>query len=89
MTTDPTPEQTAFAHQLLTVAASAIDGSPTPAIDWLDDRDVVLMFLVSASLALVEGLGTRDDLGDGLMSGRLALVLDSNGARLAERTGNA
>jgi hypothetical protein len=80
MTNEP-----ATARRLAEIAAAILAADDMPAPDFLDDRDVAAMFIVSAAVGLAELLDVRDDLGDGLLSGRYQLVVDRTGTALMER----
>jgi hypothetical protein len=78
--------ETATPADLLAIAAMIAAGEMPVAPDWLDDRDIAAMFLVSAAVGLAELLQQRDDLGSGLTSGRYHLVVDHTGTTLMERS---
>lgn len=75
------------ARNLIAVADRVMeaDDDDMPPPDYLDDRDIATMFVIQAAIGLAELLVTRDDLGDGLMSGRLALAVNNVGVTLLEQ----
>jgi hypothetical protein len=85
MNTTPNPDHTKLAAQFLAIAANAMTDDDTPGVDWLDDRDVSIVHLIATAYAMAEAVDTRDDFADGLVSGRLCLVVDREGVHLVER----
>jgi hypothetical protein len=85
MSNNPTPEHLALAQQLLAIAAGAMADPESPGVDWHDDQDIGILYLVSAAVAIADAIDTRDDFANGLVSGRVCIVLDAGGATLVER----
>jgi hypothetical protein len=89
MSNNPTPEHVELEQQLLAIAANAMADPESPGVNWHDDRDEAILYLVSAAVAIADAIDTHDDICDGLVSGRVCFVIDSGGASLVERAAAA
>lgn len=78
-------EPTTTGRSLLEVAALAVAGEIAATPDWLDDRDIAVMALVSIAQGLAELIESRDDFGDGFTSGRYVLAVSRDGMTLLEQ----
>lgn len=89
MTTQPTPDQIETARRLATAAAMLLSPEETPRPDWLDDGDVTATLIAAFSISLAELLDSRDDLADGIVSGRYTLAVNNKGTALLEQSATA
>ena len=89
MNNQPPVDILAVARDLIAVAdrVMSCDDDEAPAPDYFDERDIAAMFVIQAAIGLAEQMAKRDDLGLGLMSGRLALAVNNVGVSLLELPG--